>query len=239
MAVTLGSAGIQFSDSTSQTSGTAGQNIPSYDTGALIDVQSFPASGTWTNPGATMVHVKLIGGGGGGAGYCESGGAGCYAEGMYNIAGVSSVAVTVGGGGSYTTYYNAAAQGGTSSFGGYLSAIGGYGANQQYSHSGGHGGNSSGGAAFAVQGGAGCGHINSVGHSTAGVVGGSGYFGGPRAHIREHGNLGHGVQHGIGPGGAPGSGGSGNVTDWGSSQFRGHSAGEYGQAGLVIVYSYK
>lgn len=239
MTVTLNSSGITFGDGSSQSSGTAGQNNLSYDSGNLIDIQSFPASGTWTNPGATMVHVKLIGGGGGGAGYCEGGGAGGYAEGFYNISGVPSVSVTVGGGGSYTTYYSAAGNGGTTSFGGYLSASGGYGANQNYSHSGGHGGNSFGGAAFATQGGAGCGHINSVGHSTASVVGGSGYFGGPAAHIRNHGNLGFGVQHGIGPKGSPGSGGPANVTDWGSSQFRGHSAGEYGNAGLVIVYSYR
>jgi len=242
MTATLNSTGITFNDGSSQSSATAGQGSPSnlsYDYGALIDVQSFPASGTWYNPGATTVHVKLIGGGGGGAGYCEGGGAGCYAEGLYNVSGVGSVAVTVGGGGGYVAYYAAAGQGGTSSFGGYISAIGGYGANQQYSHSGGHGGNSAGGQQFAVHGGGGCGHINGVGHSTASVIGGSGYFGGPRAHIRNHGNLGFGVQHGIGPTGAPGAGGPANVTDWGSGQYRGHSAGEYGSNGLVIVYSYR
>jgi hypothetical protein len=239
MAVTLGSSGITFSDGSSQTSGTSGQQggSPS-EYGDFIDLQSFTGSGTWYNPGATMVHVKLIGGGGGGAGYCEGGGAGCFAEGFYNVSGVGSVAVTVGGGGSYAAYYSAAGNGGTSSFGGYLSASGGYGANQNYSHSGGHGGNSTGGAAFGVQGGAGCGHINSVGHSTASTVGGSGYFGGPRAHIRNHSNLGWNVQHGI-ANGAPGAGGPANVTDWGYSHPRGHSAGEYGNSGLVIIYAYK
>lgn len=238
MAVTLGSSGITFSDSSGQTTAQTGTGSDSTDKGDLIDIQSFPTTGTWTNPGATMVHVKLIGGGGGGAGYCESGGAGCFAEGFYNVSGVGSVAVTVGGGGSYAVYYSAAGQGGTTSFGGYLSAIGGYGANQQYSHSGGHGGNSASGAGFAVQGSAGCGHINSVGHGPLGSIGGQGYFGGAAAHIRNHGNLGWAVQHSIAPG-APGSGGPGNITDWGFQHPRGHSPGEYGRSGIVIIYSYK
>lgn len=231
--------GIRFSDNTVQATkppGMLGQDFN--DRGNLIDIACFTNSGTWTNPGASMVHVKLIGGGGGGAGYCEGGGAGGYAEGFYNVTGVGSVAVTVGGGGGYASYYAAAGNGGTSSFGGYLSASGGYGANQNYSHSGGHGGNSFGGAQFSVQGGAGCGHINSVGHSTASVVGGSGYYGGPANHIRNHGNLGWAVQHGIGNG-APGSGGAANVTDWGYQHPRGHSAGEYGTKGMVTIYSYK
>lgn len=237
MAVILGATGLTFSDGTTQASKVVG-NGSSTDTGDLIDVQSFTASGTWTNPGATQVHVKLIGGGGGGAGYCESGGAGGFAEGFYSVSGVSTVAVTVGGGGSYTTYYSAAGNGGTTSFGAYLSAIGGYGANQNYSHSGGHGGNSFGGAGFSVQGSAGCGHINSVGHGSIGSIGGQGYFGGARAHVRNHQNITN-IHHGIGSG-APGSGGPGNVTDLSVAiSGRGHSAGEYGTGGIVIIYAYK
>jgi len=229
--------GVMFSDGSGQAEAPVGGLSSSSDRGNLIGLVSFGSSGTWTNPGATKVHVKLIGGGGGGAGYCESGGAGCYAEGIYDVTGVGSVAVTVGGGGSYTTYYSAAIQGGTTSFGGYLSAIGGYGANQQYSHSGGHGGNSAGGAGFWVQGSAGCGHVNGVGHGSLGSIGGQGYFGGAQAHIRNHGNT--TATHGIYQG-APGSGGPGNVTDLASALTgRGHSAGEYGMAGIVIVYSYK
>ena len=237
----LAGQGVTFGDGTKQAGNKIGLTSAVADKGNLINIKSFPVSGTWTNPGASKVHVKLIGGGGGGAGYCESGGAGCYAEGLYDVSGVSTVAVTVGGGGTYTYYYSAAGQGGTSSFGGYLSAIGGYGANQQYSHSGGHGGNSASGQQFFVQGGAGCGHINSVGHGAVGSIGGAGYFGGAQSHVRNHSNLGWNVQHGTCGYAAPGSGGPGNVTDWGFQQpsGRGHSAGEYGQAGLVIVYAYK
>lgn len=231
--------GVTFSDSTMQTGHVLGD--PSIDRGSLIKVDAYRSSTTWYNPGATMVHVKLIGGGGGGAGYCEGGGAGGYAEKFINVNGVASVAVTVGGGGTYTAYYAAAGDGGTSSFGSYLSASGGYGANRNYSHSGGHGGNSFSGANFSVQGGAGCGHINSAGHWAGSSIGGQGYFGGARGHIRNHGNQGWStVQNGTCDYAAPGSGGPGNVTDWGNSQSgRGHSAGEYGQAGIVIVYSYK
>lgn len=235
MPVTLGSSGVTFNDNTSLTSGL---NPNGLSQGDLIKIESFTSSGTWTNPGATMVHVKLIGGGGGGAGYCESGGSGGYAEGFYDVSSVGTVSVTVGGGGSYTTYYNAAGDGGTTSFGGYLSASGGFGANRNYSHSGGHGGNSFGGAALSVVGGAGCGHINSVGHCPASVLGSSGYYGGGQAHIRNHSNLGWAVQHGFG-GGAPGAGGPANVTDWGFQHPRGHSAGENGNPGMVVVYSYK
>lgn len=236
MAVTLGSSGLTFSDGTSQTTKATGAGDTG-DFGDLIDVQSFTSTGTWTNPGATQVHVKLVGGGGGGAGYCESGGAGCYAEGFYNVSGVATVAVTVGGGGSFAAYYAAASQGGTSSFGSYISAIGGYGANQQYSHSGGHGGNSASGQQFYAVGGSGCGHINGVGHGPIGSIGGASYFGGARAHVRNHNNL--AAYHGIGSG-APGSGGPGNITDWGTQQSsRGHSPGETGTGGIVIIYSYK
>lgn len=240
MAVTLGASGVTFSNGATQTTRpTGGLAINGTDRGDFVDMQSFPVSGTWTNSyGATMVHVKLVGGGGGGAGYCEGGGAGCYAENVFNVSGVGSVAVTVGGGGGYASYSAAAGQGGTSSFGSYMSAIGGYGANQQYAHSGGHGGNSAAGQAVHVQGGGGCGHINGVGHGSVSSMGGASYFGGAQAHIRNHGNLGWAVQHGT-YAGAPGSGGPGNVTDWTYTGARGHTAGEYGQRGIVIIYAYK
>jgi hypothetical protein len=77
-----------------------------------------------------------------------------------------------------------------------------------------------------------------VGHGALGSIGGQGYFGGATSHIRNHGNLGYSVMHGTARS-APGSGGPGNVTDWGYNHPRGHSAGEYGQSGIVIIYAYK
>lgn len=223
MAVTLTSTGITFSDGSSQNNTT--------DTGKLINIVSFTASGTWYKPtGCKSVLVKLVGGGGGAAGYCESGGAGCYAEGYYDVTAVSSVAVTVGGGGGAVGYYAGAGNGGTSSFGSYISASGGYGANQNYSHSGGHGGNSPSGQNHYVQGGAGRGHVNSVG-SWSGGYGGQSYFGGAACLMRNHSNNG-GVYGKIFIG-APGSGGPGAMTDGSGIQ-----AGGQGEAGMVVVYAY-
>jgi len=225
MAVTLGSSGVTFSDSTAITTATV-------DAGALINITAFKASGTWYKPGGcTRVKVQMVGGGGGGAGYCESGGAGCYAEGYYDVSAVSSVSVTIGGGGGAVGYYAAAGNGGTTSFGAYLSASGGYGANQNYSHSGGHGGNSPSGHNHAVQGGPGCGHVNSVG-SWSGGMGGRSFFGGSAGQIRNHTNLGsfYGKVH-IG---APGTGGPGGMTDGSGLQIGGQ-----GEDGMVVVYAYK
>lgn len=217
--------GISFSNGTAQTStGPA--------TGRLISVVSFTNNGTWTKPtGCTKVHVKVVGGGGGAAGYCESGGAGGYSEALIDVTSVSSVAVTVGGGGWGSGYYSASSNGGTSSFGSYCSASGGYGANQNYSHSGGHGGSGSGGQ-LNIQGAAGRGHTNSVG-SWSGGNGGWSYFGGGACHIRNHGNLGNGLVGKVYRG-APGSGAPGAMTD--GAGYAQH--GGAGEPGYVIVYSY-
>ena len=117
------------------------------DTGGTIiagsprNIVVFSSSGTWTKPSwCKKVLVKVVGGGGGSAGYSESGGAGGYAEEIIDVTGVSSVSVTVGGGGGGVAYYNSAGDGGTSSFGSYCSASGGYGANRNLSHTDGHGG---------------------------------------------------------------------------------------------------
>ena len=222
MAFILGSTSITYPDGSTQS--TNPTNL-----GELISIVPFTASGTWTNPGATYVVVKCVGGGGGAAGYCESGGAGGYSEGLYNISGVSTVAVTVGGGGAGVSYSAAAGAGGTSSFGSYASATGGNGANTSYGHSGGAGGTGSGGQVN-LQGGGGSGHTNSSGANTQGR-GGWSYFGGGASQVRNHSNN---SLYGRQFMGAPGSGGPGRMSD---GYF------EYmptpGESGLVVVYAYK
>ena len=221
---------VVFSDGTRQTTAFSGKS----EVGALISVQAFTNNGTWYRPaGCNKVVVKVAGGGGGGSGYCESGGAGGYAEGTFDVKGVSSVAVTIGGGGSSITYYAAAGNGGTSSFGSYISASGGNGANVNYSHSGGHGGVGSGGQ-LNTQGGAGTGHVNSAG-SWSGGRGGQSYFGGSSLFPRNHGNLSASYIGKPTPA-APGAGGPGAQTD---AATAGGNIGYAGEAGIVIIYSYK
>ncbi len=225
MAVTLGSTGITFSSGVTQTT-----IVPDY--GALIGVSTFTTSGTWTNPGATKVVVKLVGGGGGGAGYCESGGAGGYAEGLFNVAGVASVTVTVGAGGAGVGYYAAGGRGGTSSFGTYCSANGGHGANTSHGHTGGYGGIGVGGQVL-LRGGGGSGHSNNGGTNGNGR-GGASYFGGPASLIRNHTNI---SATALPPmvQGAPGTGGPGQMT---AGHFE-SAANNPGKAGIVIIYAFK
>lgn len=197
------------------------------DSGAIISITTFSSSGTYTVPsGCTTLFVRVQGGGGGSAGYCESGGAGGYAETFIKVApagltpGSSTIAVTVGGGGGGVGYYAAGGAGGTSSFGSYVSATGGRGANNDYSHTGGHGGYGSG--LLQIAGGGGSGHAN--GHGYGGISkGGAAYFGGPAAR-RHSGN------EFIGPG-SPGAGAPGGITD-------GNTSGSNGNSGLVVVYAY-
>ena len=122
MAVTIGPGAITFSDSTTQSSIATSTR----DRGQLISITTFTASGTFTAPsGCRKVLVKIAGGGGGSAGYCESGGAGGYTEGMFALAAGTAVTVTIGGGGGGVGYYAAAGNGGTTTFGTYLTATGG------------------------------------------------------------------------------------------------------------------
>ena len=79
MAFVLNNSNIAFPDGSTQTSTFT-------DTGTPLQVQVFTTSGYWLKPnGAKTILVKLVGGGGGGAGYCESGAAGGYCEGMLDV----------------------------------------------------------------------------------------------------------------------------------------------------------
>lgn len=222
MAVIMDASGITYSDGTTQTT----RIDSAVDSGSLLSIKEYKTAGsyTWTKPAnCTQVLVRLVGGGGGAAGYCESGGAGGYAERVLDVTGIASAVVTVGGSGANTGYYAAGGDGGTSSFGGYVSASGGYGANRNWSHTGGQGGLGSGGD-INLGGGLGTGHGNSLSSGST-SRGGDSYFGGAPGCNR---NNGGGE---LGPA-SPGTGGSGARTD-------GNWAGSRGRAGAVIVWEFK
>jgi hypothetical protein len=213
---------ITYQDLTSQSTAAVSTK------GELLQINTYTSSGVWNRPtDCTKVVVKVTGGGGGAAGYCESGGAGGYAEKEIDVSGIYQVSVTIGAGGASTGYYAGAGNGGTSSFGSYVSASGGYGANQNYSHSGGIGGVGSGGQ-INLYGGDGTGHANSHGHYPGGTGGGS-FWGGSSTVRRDTASTKLYT-------GAPGSGGPGGRTDDGGGGGSGTSNGE---SGIVIVYSYK
>jgi hypothetical protein len=223
MPTTLGNSGITFPNDSSQTT----KFDSGMDHGALLSMTSYTSAGTftWYKPsGCTKIVVKVVGGGGGAAGYCESGGAGAYSERTIDVTSVSSVTVTVGAGGGAVGYYAAAGDGGTSSFGAYCSATGGYGSNRNWAHTGGAGGTASNGD-INLFGGSGTGHGNSLG-TGAPARGGDSHWGGSAATNREAATGKNGT-------GAPGTGGPGNRTNDGGA------AGGTGNAGAVMIWEYK
>ncbi len=216
MAITLTSTGITYPTGGTQTSSyTANRGQP-------ISIQTFTSNGTYTVPSnCRKILVQIVGGGGGSAGYCEAGGAGGFAEGVFSVTPGATYAVTIGGGGGGVGYYAAAGRGGTSSFGSLISATGGYGANNNYSHGGGHGGSGSGGQ-INLDGGTGCGHGNSASHGQP-SGGGPSFFGGPGGQYRST------TPSNYSP--ALGSGATGGRTNDGGS-------GTTGAAGVCVVYAY-
>jgi len=190
-----------------------------------VSSYTLPGLHLWQKPeGCTSIYVQIVGGGGGGAGYAEGGGAGGYSEKYMDVRNLSQVSVTVGGGGATLTYYGNASDGGTTSFGTYLTATGGYGANRNVQHEGGRGGIGSGGDVN-LFGGKGAGHGNGCG-SWGPNRGGISYFGGPsgRRHSDNANNTGE-------QNAAPGAGGSGGKTD-------ATVGGGPGMPGIVIVHEY-
>ena len=222
MAITLGSSGVVFPDGTTQTE----KFDTTDDVGALYTINQYNASGTWTkSAGVRQLRVIVVGGGGGGCGHAESGGAGGFAEKWIDVSGWATgqtITVTCGGAGDGRTYHQGCGDGGTSSFGPYVSASGGYGANRNWGHSGGHGGIGSGGD-INLWGGGGSGHENE-----GSGKGGASYFGGGglSTHHNWRSYSTEGSNHN-----APGSGGTGTWTS--------HERGAYGCVGSVVVYNYK
>jgi hypothetical protein len=125
-------------------------------------------------PGVSTVRVAVVGGGGGGAGsHYGGGGSGYVLYGEYDVAGTVTVTVGDGGNGGISGTNNApGSKGGTSSFGGHLSASGGNGGNTNGS-GGGNGGSGGGGAGNSGCAGKG-GQGGSAGQSGCTYPGGSG-----------------------------------------------------------------
>ena len=189
----------------------------------IRSMQVWTSNGTWSRPsGVKTIMVTVTGAGGGGSGFCESGGAGGTAQRQVDVTNVSSVSVSVGNPGGGTNYSGCGGSGNTSSFGSYCSASGGYGANCRQGPAGGIGGNGSGGN-LNVYGGGGDGHGSywSFGNSAAGAS----YFGGTQPSSYNQRNYAHRHQSHA----AWGAGGNG---------AREGNRGARGREGVVVVHEY-
>ena len=189
----------------------------------IRSMQVWTSNGTWNRPsGVKTILVRVTGAGGGGSGFCESGGAGGTAQRQVDVTNVSSVSVTVGNPGGGTNYSGCGGGGNTSSFGGYCSASGGYGANCRQQHAGGIGGNGSGGS-LNIYGGGGNGHGSY--HSYGNHSCGQSFYGGGQAASHVQRNYGHNHQSHA----AWGSGGNGT---------REGNRGARGREGVVVVHEF-
>ena len=189
----------------------------------IRSMQVWTSNGTWNRPtGCKSIIVTVVGAGGGGSGFAESGGAGGMAERVVDVTNVSSVGVTVGTPGGGTNYSGCGGNGNTSSFGSYCSASGGYGANCRSQHAGGIGGNGSGGSVN-VYGGGGCGHgsYHIYGNHSAGCS----YMGGSQPSSHNQRNYAHNHQSHC----AWGAGGNG---------AREGNRGARGREGVVVVQEF-
>ncbi len=198
----------------------------------LVGVYVYSGSGTYTytksGPEVQTLHVLLCGGGGGARAYSECGGGGGFSEGIITATSITTVTVTIGGGGSGGSYFGFSPDGGTTSFGAYLSAGGGYGANRNTQHSGGHGGIGYGGS-INTYGGMGGSHNNMDQYSTSnasGGIGGGTYFGGCLQGDRPDWSTSSSTA-------APGTGGVAIAPNHNGQ------GGRSGQSGICIVYEYR
>lgn len=191
-----------------------------WGTSGAKNIIQYTSSGTYfPSTGTRLIHVRVVGCGGGGSGYAESGGSGGYAEGFFSMVGVSSVAITVGNGGSATYYSGGAGTGGSVSFGSYITCNGGTGANSAHQHCGGLGGSSSGGT-INLYGGGGTGHGYN-GRGGQNFFGGCGTSGHPQGGAYANNHRSHSV---------PGTGG---VNGWAS-----RDPGNVGIEGQVVIWEY-
>ena len=189
----------------------------------IRSMQVWTSNGTWSKPdGVGTIIVTVVGAGGGGSGFCESGGAGGTSERVIDVANVGSVSVTIGNPGGGTNYSGCGGSGNSSSFGSYATSSGGTGANCRQQHAGGVGGNGSGGTHNAYGGGGGgYGDWSNYGSHHGGVS----YMGGSQAAGHNQDNYSHQHQSHC----AWGAGGNG-------SQFS--NRGARGREGVVVVYEY-
>ena len=186
-------------------------------------MQVWTNNGTWYKPsGVTTVMITVTGAGGGGSGFCESGGAGGTSQRQLDVTNISSVSVTVGNPGGGTSYSGCGGGGNSSSFGSYCSASGGYGANCRQGRAGGIGGNGSGGT-LNVYGGGGNGYGSH--YSYGNHCGGVSYWGGSQPSSHQQANYAHRHQSHA----AWGAGGNG---------ARFGSRGARGREGVVVVHEF-
>ena len=189
----------------------------------IRSMQVWTSNGTWTRPtGVKSIVVQVVGAGGGGSGFSESGGAGGMSERVIDVTNVSSVSVTVGNPGGGTNYSGCGGGGNSSSFGSYCSAGGGTGANCRQSRAGGVGGNGSGGN-LNVYGGGGMGHGSHYSYGTHSS--GNSYMGGSQPSSHGQSNYAHRHQSHC----AWGAGGNG-------AQYG--DRGARGREGVVVVQEY-
>lgn len=195
-------------------------------------------SHTWNVPsGVTRVRVTVIGGGGGGGGaFANSGrgavggggGGGTSAVRLVNLAGASSVSVTVGAGGAGGIANNSGGSGASSSFGAFVSSVGGFGGQPGVDESGasGSGSAAASGADYFVVGGAGIpGRVRDGVYAMAGI-GGSTLYGACNSAPNVTGAAASGVNGSTGQNGSGGSGGS---------AYNATASGGKGGDGFVLI----
>lgn len=165
--------------------------------------------------GRRKPHVKVIGGGGSGRNsstFGGGGGGGGVAEGLLDLTGVQTIAIAVGAGGpgaAYDASNGVGISGGTSSFGGYMSATGGAGGDAS-----GQGGRSGNGVGGTLNYGLGDGQSGGRGAtSTYGISGGGGGPGGSGVVVSAANASLTSLRNGQGPGG----GGGGRMDNGGFS----------------------